>query len=115
MCEALNVRPTFKGVVVITSSIVLAFFTLVGSAVPLDQVQPYCIYLEQSQELRCNCQNFPFNRSQASVFPNNDFFVAAPSQRIAEKVKQVAAMKLSGCQQLHLKLDFRALPYPFYR
>lgn len=114
MCEALNVRPTFKGVVVLTSSLLAFITTLVGS-VPVDQLQPYCVYLEQSQELRCNCQNFPFNRSRASVFPSNDFFVAAPSQEVAEKVKQVAAMKLSGCQQLHLKLDFRPLPYPFYR
>lgn len=99
-------RPNFKGVVVV-SFLALAFFALEGFA-----SQPYCVYLSQSQELRCDCTNWKFNRSEPSIFPSNDFFVATED---AAKVQQVAAIKLTGCDKLHLTLDLRPLPYPFYR
>ncbi len=124
MCEALNQRPIFKGVIVNSSTLLTIFLTLVGlrhslasnSALnsAIQASEPYCIYLEQSQELRCNCQNFAFNRSQPRVFPSNDFFVPTSSNG-ASKVQQVAAMKLTGCEKLHLTLDLRPLPHPFYR
>jgi len=77
---------------------------------------PYCVYSSQSQELKCNCQNLYFNRSQPTVFPNNEFFVSLPShkaEKVASEVKEVSTIKLSGCPKLHLALDLSPLPYPF--
>ena len=118
MCDPLDIRPKFKGVVISSTSLLafLAIITLVGStSVPNTNIGPYCIYLEQTQELRCNCQNLSFNRSQPTVFPNNEFFVPTTSEHGASKVKEVAALKLTGCEKLHLTLDLRPLPHPFYR
>ena len=79
---------------------------------------PYCVYLSQSQELRCNCQDLEFNRSQPTVFPNNDFYISLPRHQInkvSSGIKDAATIKLSGCPRLHLKLDLTPLPHPFYR
>ena len=108
MCEAINLRPSFKGVIV--TSAFLSFAVILAN--PIDGGVPYCVYLDQSQELRCNCQNFGTN--ETSVFPNNDFFVAVPS-KAASEVKEAAAVQLTGCERLNLHLDLRPLPHPFYR
>ena len=76
---------------------------------------PYCVYLSQSQELRCNCQDLEFNRSQPTVFPNNDFHVIHQVNDVPSGIKDAATIKLYGCPRLHLKLDLTPLPDPFYR
>ena len=123
MCEAF-LRPNFKGVVVTTTSLWI-LFALVGSSnsVPdsgiinsIQNSEIYCVYLHKSQELRCDCQNLNFNRSQPIVFPNHDIFVSLPNNDQATlKIKEVATIKLSGCSKLHLTIDLTPLPYPFYR
>ena len=76
---------------------------------------PYCVYLSQSQELRCNCQDLEFNRSQPTAFPNNDFHVIHQVNDVPFGIKDAATIKLYGCPRLHLKLDLTPLPDPFYR
>ena len=76
---------------------------------------PYCVYLSQSQELRCNCQDLEFNRSQPTAFPNNDFHVIHQVNDVPSGIKDAATIKLYGCPRLHLKLDLTPLPDPFYR
>jgi hypothetical protein len=121
MCDPVILGPKFKGIVITNGPGFLAlltfFLTLVGSTPVVSSADPgpYCIYLDMTQELRCSCQNLNFNRSQPTVFPNNDFFVPSTSQNHAAKVKEVAALKLTGCEKLHLTLDLRPLPHPFYR
>ena len=121
MCDPVILGPKFKGIVITNGPGFLAlltfFLTLVGSTPVVSSADPgpYCIYLDMTQELRCSCQNLNFNRSQPTVFPNNDFFVPSTSQNQAAKVKEVAALKLTGCEKLHLTLDLRPLPHPFYR
>ena len=107
MCEALAFRPKFKGVIITTSLIAIFAISSINC-----QKAPYCNYLAPCQELRCNCQHLNLNGSQ--TFPNNQFLISAPPD-IAAKVKEVAALKLTGCEKLHLKLDLRPLPHPFYR
>ena len=75
---------------------------------------PYCVYLSQSQELSCNCQDLEFNRSQPTVFPNNDFHILHQVNEV-NGIKEAATIKLTGCSRLHLKLDLTPLPHPFYR
>ena len=73
------------------------------------------MYLSQSQELRCNCQDLEFNRSQPTAFPNNDFHVIHQVNDVPSGIKDAATIKLYGCPRLHLKLDLTPLPDPFYR
>ena len=117
MCDPVILGPKFKGIVIYPSLLALLTFMTLAGLTPVSSTDPgpYCIYLDQTQELRCNCQNLQFNRSHPTVFPNNDFFVPSTSQNQADKVKEVAALKLTGCDQLHLTLDLRPLPHPFYR
>ena len=114
MCEAIRINPHFKGVVVTTSLVAILLLSLFTSSA-CGQRSPYCNYLDQSQELRCNCQYFYQNRTKdPQVFPSNEFLISAPPE-IAAKVKEVAALKLTGCEKLHLTIDLRPLPHPFYR
>ena len=74
MCDPLDIRPKFKGVVISSTSLLafVAIFTLVGStSVSNTNIGPYCIYLEQTQELRCNCQNLSFKINNF----NSDFII----------------------------------------
>ncbi len=71
---------------------------------------PYCVYLDQSQELDCVCGDqdgslvFPY---EVSTGGEGEFLVAAD--------KSVASVKLHSCKSASLRLDLTALSRPFYR
>ena len=76
---------------------------------------PYCIYLDQSEELDCVCPSAADadsgsnHRDSAPInFPNEDYLMVSHNQ-------SVAAIKLHSCSSLNLRLDLRSLERPFYR
>ena len=89
---------------------------------------PYCVYLEQSQELDCVCPDGVVMSSSSEVaetdrinhmdsapinFPNEDYLMAATSKNGSSS--PVASVKLHSCSSLNLRLDLRSMARPFYR
>lgn len=110
----------FKGVTVVIATLLMFLLCQQPSgagairAVQSAVTVPYCVFLNQSQELDCVCPDAAGEPDSNHVdsaplnFPSEDYLVASGNS-------SVASIKLHSCQSVNLRLDLRPLARPFYR